>query len=89
MLSSEPLSIGQIRGTIYRAAQAGEMLPRHIHDASTNHISFVGSGKWEARGDWGDPVIMIPGPLYDWNVGEAHEIEALEPGTLFNILKGE
>lgn len=88
MLSSKELKgLGDIRGTIYDFEFAGDVLPSHVHDEFTNHITIVARGKVKVYSDtWTREA--TPGQVLDFVVGEPHEIMALEDNTrIFNIIK--
>ena len=79
--------LGDLRGAIYDFEQTGDVLPMHVHDENTVHITIVARGKIKAYShDWS--IEATPGQLLDFRVGEPHEIVALEDNTrIFNIIK--
>ena len=87
MLLSKPLSVGDIRGTIYDFEKAGDILDKHVHTEDDVHITIVARGKIKAYShDW--EIVAEAGKIVDFRVGEPHEIMALEDNTrIFNILK--
>lgn len=87
MLSTKPLSISNINGTIYDFEFAGDILPKHIHTENDVHITIVCTGKVKAYShDW--KIEAKPGQIIDFRVGEPHEIMALENNTrIINIIK--
>ena len=80
-------NLGDIRGAIYDFAQAGDILPKHVHDEMTNHITIVARGKIKAYShDWATEAGA--GQIIDFRVGEPHELLALEDNTrIINIIK--
>jgi quercetin dioxygenase-like cupin family protein len=88
MLSVKPLeNLGDIKGAIYDFEKSGDILPKHVHDEDTVHITIVARGKIKAYShDWEKEAIA--GQILDFRPNEPHEIMALEDGTrIFNILK--
>jgi quercetin dioxygenase-like cupin family protein len=87
MLLSKPLQIGDLSGTIYDFEIAGDILPSHIHDETTVHITIVCRGKIKAYShDWEKEATA--GQVIDFRIGEPHEIVSLENNTrIINILK--
>lgn len=86
-LASKPFEIGALRGAIYDFPDAGDLLPMHEHTPDNVHVTIVVRGLLKARGD-GWEIDLKPGPIYDWNPGQRHEFEAIEPGSrVVNIIK--
>jgi quercetin dioxygenase-like cupin family protein len=87
MLSSKPLEIGDICGSIHDFGVAGDVLPKHNHDESTVHITIVARGKIKAYShDW--ETEASAGEIIDFRPNEPHEIMALENNTrIVNIIK--
>jgi len=88
MLKTIPLhNIGDIRGTIYDFEKSGDILPKHVHDATNIHITIVAKGKIKAYShDW--KIEADAGKILDFRIGEPHEIMALEDNTrIINIVK--
>lgn len=88
MLSVKPLeNLGDIKGAIYDFEKSGDILPKHVHDEDTVHITIVARGKIKAYShDWEKEAIA--GQILDFRPNEPHEIMALEDNTrIFNILK--
>ena len=83
-----PLSgLGDIKGTMYDFDKAGDILPKHVHDENSVHITIVARGKLKAYShDW--EMEAVAGQLLDFRVGEPHELMALEDNTrIYNIIK--
>jgi len=80
-------NLGDIHGAIYDFESAGDILPKHVHDENTVHITIVARGKLKAYShDW--EVEVTAGSIIDFRPGEPHELMALEDNTrIFNILK--
>jgi len=88
MLSANPLeNMGDLRGAIYRFEEAGDVLPKHVHDEDTVHITIVTVGRVKAYShDW--EIEARAGQIINFRAGEPHEIMALDPGTqIVNIQK--
>lgn len=87
MLLNKPLSVGDIRGTIYDFEKSGDILEKHVHTENDVHITIVARGKVKAYShDW--EIVAEAGKVIDFRVGEPHEIMALEDNTrIFNIIK--
>jgi quercetin dioxygenase-like cupin family protein len=87
MLSSKPLELGDIRGSIHDFEAAGDVLPKHNHDETTVHITIVARGKIKAYShDWEKEATA--GQIMDFRPNEPHEIMALEDNTrIINIVK--
>jgi len=82
------LSMGNLHGMIYDYHEAGDVLPMHTHDETSNHISIVAKGSFKAHGD-GWEMTLVTGNVIDWPANQAHEFIALEPNSrLVNIKKG-
>lgn len=87
MLVSKALSLGRLSGTIFDFPEAGDVLPMHMHDEQTVHITIVARGRFRARGDgWENE--FAAGDVIDWQPYDPHEFVALEPaGRLVQIIK--
>ena len=87
MLLAKPLTVGDLRGTIYDFEKAGDVLPKHVHDEFDNHITIVGRGRLRAHShDWS--AEYEGGQIVDFRPGEPHELTALEDSTrIVNIRK--
>lgn len=88
MLLVKPFeNLGDLSGGIYDFENAGDILPKHVHDESNVHITIVARGKIKAYShDWS--IEATPGQILDFRPNEPHEIMALEDNTrIFNIVK--
>ena len=87
MLLNKPLSVGDIRGSIYDFEKSGDILEKHVHTENDVHITIVARGKVKAYShDW--EIEATAGQILDFRVGQPHEIMALEDNTrIFNIIK--
>jgi len=87
MLLNKPLNIEDIRGVIYDFEKSGDILEKHVHTDENVHITIVARGKIKAYShDWEKEVFA--GQVIDFQVGQPHEIMALEDNTrIFNIVK--
>ena len=80
-------NLGDLRGSMYDFEKAGNILPKHIHNEESVHITIVARGKVKAYShDWEKEAVA--GQLLDFRPNEPHEIMALEDNTrIFNIVK--
>jgi len=87
LLANQLIGLGDLNGTIYDFEKSGDILPNHVHDESNVHITIVCSGKLKAYADnWEKEAVA--GQILDFQVGEPHELMALEDNTrIINILK--
>jgi quercetin dioxygenase-like cupin family protein len=87
LLVNKPLSLGDLRGTIYDFQSVGDVLPQHSHDESNVHISIVSRGSFRVWGLDFDQTLAC-GTVLDWAPHTQHGFEALEANSrLVNILK--
>ena len=87
-LVNTPLAFGSLTGVIYDFQKVGDVLPRHVHDDKTAHISIVTNGLLKAYGD-GWEMTIKPGQVVDFTAYQAHEFKALQDNTrVINIAKG-
>ena len=86
-LLSKPITAGNLSGAVFDFEVAGDILPMHIHNESTAHITIVARGSMKMRGiDWERNYEC--GAILDCPAGQAHEFVALEDNTrLVNIIK--
>lgn len=81
-------NFGALNGSLYIAKEVGDVLPMHSHNEESLHITFILEGSFKVIG-YGWEMIAKPGQFIDWQVGQGHELIALEPNSRFlNILKG-
>jgi quercetin dioxygenase-like cupin family protein len=87
LLANQLNNLGDIQGVMYDFEKSGDILPKHIHDENTVHVTIVARGKVKVYShDWSKEAIA--GQLLDFRPNEPHEIMALEDNTrIFNILK--
>lgn len=87
MLLVNPISLGDIRGSMYDFEFVGDILPKHVHDETNVHITIVTRGKIKAYShDWEKEAIA--GQILNFQPGEPHELMALEDNTrIINIVK--
>lgn len=88
MLSANLLKdLGDLQVTMYDFEKAGDILPMHVHDENTNHITIVARGKLRAHGDGWEQTANT-GQMLDFPVGAPHELTALEDDTrIYNVVK--
>ena len=88
MLQVKPISFGNLTGYIYDAPELGDILPMHTHGEQDVHITVIARGSFKVHGD-GWQMTAKAGDVIDWQVGQEHELIALEPNSRFvNIVKG-
>ena len=72
---------------VYEFPEKGDVLPMHNHIGGGGHISVVGRGSFEAKGD-GWSKIINQGDIVDWDDRQNHEFISLEDNSrLINIIK--
>jgi len=87
MLLVKPISLGDIRGSMYDFEFAGDILQKHVHDETNVHITIVTRGSIKAYShDWEKEAIA--GQILNFRPDEPHELVALEDNTrIINIIK--
>jgi quercetin dioxygenase-like cupin family protein len=87
MLLSKQADFGGLRVIIFDFEVAGDVLPFHVHDEKTVHITIVTRGKIKAYShDWEKEASA--GATLDFRPNEPHEIVALEDNTrIINVAK--
>ena len=85
MLLTKQANFGELIVTIYDFEKAGDILPFHVHDEKSNHITVVALGKIKAYSyDWQKEAEA--GTTLNFRPHEPHEIAALEDNTrIINI----
>lgn len=79
--------MGKLDATIYDFEEVGDTLPMHTHGEDDVHITMINQGSFKVITNTYETVLKT-GQIVDWNVGEPHELIALEPNSRFiNILK--
>ena len=87
LLGKELKNLGDLKGIIYDFEFAGDVLPTHVHDEVTNHITVVARGKLKAKSDTWEREADA-GQIMDFVIGEPHELIAMEDNTrIINIVK--
>ena len=88
MLSGKELkNLGDLNGFIYDFQFAGDVLPTHVHDEGSNHITVVARGRLKAKSDTWEREAGA-GQIMDFVAGEPHELIAMEDDTrIINIVK--
>lgn len=86
-LHEKKLSVGALKITIYDFDVIGDVLPEHVHNLETEHISIVARGAIKCTTpDWVQE--WTAGRVVDLPAFQPHEFEALEPNTrVINIVK--
>lgn len=86
-LVSKKFSVGNLRGTVYDFEEAGDVLPNHVHDEDTAHITVVAKGSIKVTGD-GWEQIWESGRVAEIKAFQSHQFEALEQNSrVVNIKK--
>lgn len=87
MLLDKLTQHGDLKITMYTFEQAGDELPKHVHDRQTVHITIVARGRVKVFShDW--EIEAAAGQLLDFKEGDPHGFIALEDGSrIFNIVK--
>jgi len=80
-------NFGDIKGVMCDFEKTGDILPKHLHDEQSVHITIVARGKLKAYShDW--KIEATAGQVLNFNPYEPHELMALEDNTrIFNIIK--
>ena len=87
MQISKPFAFGSLTGTIFDFTEAGDILPRHSHQAGSVHISIVARGSFKAAGEGWEKTLPC-GAVVDWQADRWHEFTALENDSrLVNVVK--
>lgn len=82
------MMLGSLSVNVCDFPEVGDILPMHSHGESDVHITIVARGSFKVHGDSWERVCK-EGDLIDWQVGQQHELIALEPNSRFvNIVKG-
>lgn len=73
--------------TIYDFPKIDDILPKHIHDEQSTHITIIARGKFLVKYN-NKEEIAEAGNIYDWNAGDPHEFISLKSNSrIVNILK--
>ena len=80
MLQTKPLNRGTISGTIYDYPEVGDILPMHIHDEQSVHITIVARGSFQAHGNGWERTLNC-GDVVDWKANDPHEFISLEANS--------
>jgi quercetin dioxygenase-like cupin family protein len=74
------LAVHGVRLAIYDFAAAGDILPMHVHDAATAHVTLIQRGSVIVRTPDKSETFSAPDILAT-HPGEPHEFEAVEAWT--------
>ncbi len=79
--------VGDLIGVRHTFESIGDILPLHVHDDSTIHITIVAQGRVKIYShDWS--IEAKAGDFINFRPNEPHEFMALEDNTrIFNIRK--
>jgi quercetin dioxygenase-like cupin family protein len=81
------MQFGDLKSQVYTFEKAGDVLPEHINDETTIHITVVCRGKVLVT-SMGFKREAEAGEIIDFQVNQPHEILALEDKTkIINIVK--
>lgn len=87
MLLLTEMKFGDLKSQVYTFEKAGDVLPEHINDETTIHITVVCKGKVCVK-SMGFTREAEAGEIIDFQVNQPHEILALEDKTkIINIVK--
>jgi quercetin dioxygenase-like cupin family protein len=75
------LVVGKVAMMIYDFAEVGDTLPMHSHDASSVHTTIIARGSFELIQPGVAPETLRGGDVMFFDVDQAHELIALEPGS--------
>lgn len=89
MLLEKNFKICGLNVHIYDFENIGDILPLHIHDSRSAHITIVAKGSLKVlTHDDNNGQIISSGNLLDCNMGAWHGFEALEPNSrIINVTK--
>lgn len=87
IVSPKLFEFGKLKGVIYDFPEAGDILPKHIHDDASAHITIVAKGKIRVTAGYWEADVEC-GKVIDLPANQEHEFVALEPGSrIVNIQK--
>lgn len=88
VIASEDKMMGALRVTTYDFERRSDVMPMHVHEPSTAHVTIVTNGTFKVIG-MGWDRIMYPGDSIDIEPFQPHEFIAMEDKSRFiNILRG-
>ena len=86
-LVNKLFEVGNLKGSIYDFENVGDILPNHVHDENTSHITIVAKGSIKVTGD-GWEQIWECGRVAELKAFQSHQFEAIEPNSrVVNIQK--
>jgi quercetin dioxygenase-like cupin family protein len=81
------MQFGDLKSQVYTFEKTGDVLPEHINDETTIHITIVCKGR-VCVNSMGFTREAGAGEIIDFQVNQPHEILALEDNTkIVNIVK--
>jgi quercetin dioxygenase-like cupin family protein len=81
------MQFGDLKSQVYTFEKAGDVLPEHINDETTIHITIVCKGR-VCVNSMGFTRKAEAGEIIDFQVNQPHEILALEDNSkIINIVK--
>jgi quercetin dioxygenase-like cupin family protein len=81
-LITRPVMLGALKGVVYFFEKAGDELPVHVHDETTNHITIVSIGSFRCVGNAAIlGRIIEQGQVIDWPANQPHGFVALSDGA--------
>jgi len=81
------MKFGDLKSQVYTFEKSGDVLPEHVNDQDTVHITVVCRGKVLVT-SMGFEREALAGEIIDFQVNQPHEILALENNTkIVNIVK--
>ena len=86
-VTPKPFRFGIIAGSIYDFPKAGDVLPLHGHDESTQHITIVAKGAIRVVTPVFDQILEA-GAMIDFPALQTHEFTATQDDSrIINIQK--
>lgn len=77
MPNSKTIQIKNIHAIVYDFA-LGEKLAEHVHDETTEHMTFISRGSFVIRQPDEEDIVATAGDVFYFPAGRLHEIEAIE-----------
>lgn len=80
---------GRLQLAIFDFVSAGDELPEHMHDETSNHITFIARGDFKVIGEAAIAgKYLFMGDVVDWPAGQRHGFVAMTHGArMVQVLK--
>ena len=82
MMHSQMRQFGKVTSIVFDFPEVDDILPMHSHTEADIHITIIARGSFKVHGD-GWEMTAKAGDVIDWEVGQVHELIALEPNSRF------